>query len=410
MFEVESIRKDFPILAQEVFGHSLVYLDNAATTQMPEPVLQAIVRHYHEDNANVHRGIHALSERSTRALEEARERVAGFINAASDDEVVFTSGTTGALNMLADMWCAGEGVVTRPGAIVSTMMEHHANFVPWQQVCARTGRPFKVVPLDARGELDLIALERILAKGSVSLLAVAHVSNVLGTVNPIARIAQMAHDHGAKVVVDAAQSVRHEVVDVQSLDCDFLAFSGHKMCGPTGIGVLYGKRALLEQLQPVRFGGEMVDEVRVSSTSFEQPPLRFEAGTPNYVGAIGLAAAIDYLEHIGLDELRMYEHDLLAYAEERFGEIPGIHVLGNPDHRAGCLSFTVEGAHPFDIATLSDKLGVALRSGNQCAQPLLYEAYDVERITRLSPAFYNTRAEIDCAVRTLERVIPLVRQ
>ena len=406
MFDVQQVRKDFPILSQEVFGHPLVYLDNAATMQMPETVLRAIVAHYHADNANVHRGIHVLSERSTRALEAARKRVRAFINAESADEIVFTSGTTGSLNMLADMWF-GSG---RAGsAVITTMMEHHANFVPWQQACARHGCEFLVAPLDGRGDLDLVELEKLLARPGVSLLAVAHVSNVLGTVNPVRQIIDMAHAHNVAVVVDAAQSMRHEAVDVQELDCDFLAFSGHKMGGPTGIGVLYGKMIEFMQLRPARFGGEMVDDVRVKATTFAIPPLCFEAGTPNYVGAIGLASAMDYLEALGREDVMAYEHALLTYAEGRLAGIEGLAFLGNSARRAGCLSFTVEGAHPFDIATLADKLGVALRSGNQCAQPLLYEAYGVGNVTRLSPAFYNTYDEIDMAANVLERVLFHIR-
>ena len=406
MLRINDIRKDFPILDQKVFGHPLVYLDNAATMQMPEPVLEAIVQHYHTDNANVHRGIHALSERSTRALEDARERVAAFINARSSDEIVFTSGTTASLNMLADMV-----VNTLPpkSAIVSTMMEHHANFVPWQQACERTGRPFIVVPLDEFGDLDLRAYRTILDERKVGLVAVTHVSNVLGTVNPVTSITALAHEYGALTVVDAAQSIRHEPIDVQEMNCDFLAFSGHKMCGPTGIGVLYGKLEQLESLQPARFGGEMVEDVRVAETTFAPPPLRFEPGTPNYVGAIGLAAAIDYLNSLGLADMREREAQLVRYAEDHLSSVPGLHVLGRPGTRAGCVSFTVDGVHPFDLATMVDKLGIALRSGNQCAQPLLYEAYDVGNITRMSPAFYNTFNEIDAAISALRRVIQLLR-
>ncbi len=407
MLHVSDVRGDFPILDQSVFGHTLIYLDNAATMQMPEPVLRAIVQHHHSNNANVHRGIHVLSERSTRALEDARERVRSFINARSSDEVVFTSGTTASLNMIADMVVAG----LRPGsAIVTTMMEHHANFVPWQQACERTGHPFLVVPLDAYGNLDMREYERMLVEHDVALVATTHVSNVLGTVNPVKRLTALAHEHNALVVIDAAQSIRHEFVDVQDIDCDFLAFSGHKMGGPTGIGVLYGKLELLSELVPVRYGGEMVEDVRVARTTFAPPPLRFEAGTPNYVGAIGLAAAIDYLENLGLDDVRAYETKLLEYAEEQLSSIEGVRVLGTPQKRAGCLSFTVDGVHPFDLATMADKLGVALRSGNQCAQPLLYEAYDVQSISRMSPAFYNTFEEIDSAVEVIERVIELLHR
>lgn len=404
---INGIRGDFPILDQQVFGHPLVYLDNAATMQMPAPVLQEIAHHYYTDNANVHRGIHALSERSTRALEDARERVRAFIGAHTSDEIVFTSGTTASLNMLADMVVDN----LRPGsAVVSTLMEHHANFIPWQQACARTGRPFLVIPLDEHGDLDLGAYRDLLEKHDVSLVSVTHVSNVLGTVNPVKEIAALAHEHGALAVVDAAQSVRHEAIDVQEIGCDFLAFSGHKMGAPTGIGILYGKLNLLESLQPVRFGGEMVDEVRVDGTTFAPPPLRFEAGTPNYVGAIGLAAAIDYLEYLGLDDVRKREAQLVGYAEERLQGVPGLHILGNPKKRAGCISFTINGVHPFDLATMADKLGIALRSGNQCAQPLLHEAYGVQNATRLSPAFYNTIGEIDAAVACIERVAKLLKR
>ena len=406
MLRINDIRKDFPILDQEVFGHRLVYLDNAATMQMPEPVLQAIVHHYRNDNANVHRGIHALSERSTRALEDARERVRSFINARSSDEIVFTSGTTASLNMIASAVVSN----LRPGsAVVTTMMEHHANFVPWQQACEHTGHPFLVAPLDEHGDLDLQALEGIFAENDVALIAVTHVSNVLGTVNPVAGIVALAHKWNALAVVDAAQSIRHEAVDVQAINCDFLAFSGHKMGGPTGIGVLYGKLELLEKLDPVQFGGEMVDSVRLAGTTFAPPPLCFEPGTPNYVGAIGLAAAMDYLEALGLEDVRSREKQLTRYAEDVLHEIPGLHIIGMPAARAGCISFTVEGVHPFDLATMVDKLGIALRSGNQCAQPLLYEAYGIGNITRMSPAFYNTFDEIDTAVSGLRRVIELLR-
>ena len=406
MLRINEIRKDFPILDQEVFGRRLVYLDNAATMQMPEPVLQSIVRHYRNDNANVHRGIHALSERSTRALEGARERVRTYINARSSDEIVFTSGTTASLNMIASAMVD----TFRPGsAVLTTMMEHHANFVPWQQACKRSGHTFLAIPLDKNGDLDLRAFEALLSENDVALVAVTHVSNVLGTVNPISRITELAHKHNALVVVDAAQSIRHEIVDVQAMDCDFLAFSGHKMGAPTGIGVLYGKLELLEKLEPVQFGGEMVDEVRVAGSTFASPPLCFEPGTPNYVGAIGLAAAMDYLEALGLADIQSRERQLVRYAEDVLEEIPGLHVIGSPVTRAGCVSFAMDDVHPFDLATMVDKIGIALRSGNQCAQPLLYEAYGIGNITRMSPAFYNTYDEIDVAVSALKRVIDLLR-
>lgn len=403
---VSRIRGDFPILDELVHGHSLVYLDNAATTQVPNQVVEAIAQHYRHDNANVHRGIHTLSERSTIALEQAREKVSAFVHASSEDEIVFTKGTTDSLNIVARMV---EPTIAPGATVVVTALEHHANYVPWQQLCARTGASFEVVPLDAYGNVDLDMFERILATRNVAIAAFAHVSNVLGTVNPVVRMTQLAHEHGALAVVDAAQSVRHEVVDVQEIGCDFLAFSGHKMCAPTGIGVLYGRLELLNDLAPVEFGGEMVDKVTRMTTTFEQPPLKFEAGTPNYVGAIGLSAAIDYLVGVGRDDIVARELDLLDYAQRGLETVEWLQVLGSPQLRGGCLSFTVEGVHPFDLATLMDTQGVALRSGNQCAQPLLRETFDVKNVTRLSPAFYNTYEEIDSCLDVLQRVIPLLR-
>ncbi len=405
-FPVEAVRRDFPILGQSIKGHLLVYLDNGATTQMPEPVLQEIVRHYHADNANVHRGIHTLSERSTAALEAAREKVRAFLNAERPEEIVFTKGTTDSVNTLAR---AMEPRIAAADAIVVSALEHHANFVPWQQLCLRTGAKFLVAPLDGNVDVDLGALKRLLDENRVALVAMTHVSNVTGTVNPVARIADMAHEHGALMLVDAAQSIRHEQVDVQAIGCDFLAFSGHKMCAPTGIGVLYGRFEEFDGLVPVEFGGEMVDIVTTERTTFETLPLRFEAGTPNYVGARALGAALDYLEGLGREAVRAWEHELLAYAEARLAAVKDLEVLGCPARRAGCLSFTVRNAHPFDLAALLDTQGVAVRSGNQCAQPLLHETYGIQNVTRLSPAFYNTREEIDACAEALERVIPLLQ-
>lgn len=404
--KVETIRQDFPILDQTIGKHSLIYLDNGATTQMPDAVLGALATHYHFDNANVHRGIHTLSERSTASFEQARKTVQSFVNAMSSDEIVFTGGTTDSINMVARAW---EDRVKPDATIAVTALEHHANFVPWQQLCKRTGARFEVIPLTPEGDVDLEALGEVLRTQNVSLVAVAHVSNVLGCVSPIRAIADMAHEHDAHLLVDAAQSIRHENVDVQELDCDFLCFSGHKMLGPTGIGVLYGKRGILSELSPVRFGGEMVDKVSTEKTTFEELPLRFEAGTPNYSGAIALAAAIDYIESTGRADIAAYEHELTEYAERALESIAGLRILGKPATRAGCLSFTVDDVHPFDLATFMDKQGVALRSGNQCAQPLLHEVYDVQNVTRLSPAFYNTTDEIDSCIALLERTIAMLR-
>ena len=403
---VKRIRRDFPILEERVHGHALVYLDNGATTQVPNQVVKAITQHYQHDNANVHRGIHSLSERSTIALERARERVSAFVHASSEDEIIFTKGTTDSLNTVARMI---EPSISPDETVVVTALEHHANFVPWQQLCARKGARFEVVPLDACGDVDLDAFEQVLASQHVAVAAFAHVSNVLGTVNPVSRMTQLAHAYGALAVVDAAQSIRHELVDVAEIGCDFLAFSGHKMCAPTGIGVLYGRWELLDRFEPVEFGGEMVDKVTRASTSFEQPPLKFEAGTPNYVGAVALAAAIDYLIDMDRGDIGSREHDLLDHALCGLDTVEGLHVLGSPLRRGGCLSFTVDDVHPYDLATLMDTQGVALRSGNQCAQPLLHETLGVNNVTRLSPAFYNTFDEIDTCIEKLQRVIPLLR-
>ena len=399
-------RAQFPILDQQVCGRPLVYLDNAATTQMPLCVLDAVKEHYLTANANVHRATHELSGRSTCAFEAARQRVAQFIGARFPEEVIFTRGTTDSLNMLAQAFAAQRGAGF--SALVS-MLEHHSNFVPWQQAALRAGGSFGVVPLDERGDVDLEALERLLQEKPAGIVSVAHVSNVLGTVSPLERIVELAHGHGWLVSVDAAQSIRHERIDVAALDCDFLSFSGHKALGPTGIGVLYGKRELLQELPPVAFGGEMVDTVRVAGTTFEDVPLRFEAGTPNYVGAIGLAAALDYLASLGGEAVREREHELVKYAEQRLEDVADVQILGSPLRRAGVVSFTVEDVHPFDIATLMDKMGVAIRAGSQCAQPLLEEVYGVNSVARISPAFYNTFAEVDAAADALERVVRMCR-
>lgn len=404
---VRAIREDFPILGQQLHGKPLVYLDNAATTQVPRCVVEEIARHYATDNANVHRSVHTLSSRSTKGLENARETVRRYIGAASTREIVFTSGTTASINLLASMWAAR----LRPGDVVAvSALEHHSNLVPWQQACARTGASFEVVPLDAKGDVDLAALEKLLARGNVSLLSIAHASNVLGTVSPIKEICDLCHRYGTVVSVDAAQSARHETIDVCELDCDFVSFSGHKMCGPTGVGVLYGKAELLESLGPVMFGGEMVDKVRFAESTFEDIPIRFEPGTPNYVGAIALARAIDYLEDVGRESISVYEHFLVGEVEKGLKEIEGVRILGAPVMRAGCVSFSVEGLHPFDIASFVDKKGVAIRSGNQCAQPLLNEVYDDGSICRISPAFYNTQGEIEECLAIVDEVIGFLRR
>lgn len=403
---IETIRNDFPILHQEVHGKPLVYLDNGATTQVPNQVLNTIVEHYQNNNANVHRGIHTLSERSTAALEQAREKTRAFLNANKPEEIVFTKGTTDAINLIARSL---EQNLPPNTTVAVSALEHHANFVPWQQACKRTGARFVVIPLDNHGDIDIAELKKLLNRENVAIVAVTHVSNVTGTVNPVEYIAELAHQHGALMLVDAAQSIRHEEVDVKAIDCDFLCFSGHKMLAPTGIGVLYGRYGILKDLDPVEFGGEMVDTVQTGQTTFETPPLRFEAGTPNYVGAIALGSAIDYLNEIGRASIREREHELLEYAEEQLASLDSISILGSPKKRGGCLSFSVESVHPLDLATLMDTQGIALRSGSQCAQPLLHETYGVRNITRLTPAFYNTFAEIDACTAALRRIAPLLQ-
>ena len=392
-------RNDFPILSDRVYGHDLVYLDNAATSQMPRQVAERLAAYYQGEHANIHRGIHYLSERATSAVEQARTRVAAFIGAGNSDEVVFTSGTTDSLNMvahgLADMLPAGS-------AIVVSDLEHHSNFVPWQQLCARQGLEFCVCPsLD--GELRMDALEELLNAHQVKVVAVTQVSNVTGTVTPIDQIARMAHDHGSLVVVDGAQGVLHEGVDVRASDLDFYAFSGHKMCGPTGTGVLYGKRELLENLRPQRFGGGMVDVVMERETTWGALPLRLEAGTPNIAGIIGLEAAIQYLEGHGLPAMRQHERALLAYAIDRLTSMEGVEILGHPRCRSGIVSFNLAGMHSFDVAFMLDKLGIAVRSGHHCAQPAL-RSLGVESSVRASFAFYNQKSDIDRLCEGLERL------
>ncbi len=402
MLSADIIRKDFPILDTDIGGVPVAYLDNAATTQVPLPVLERVREHYLHDNANVHRGIHTLSERSTAAFEGARETAARFLGAESAEEIIFTQGTTDAINTVASGMRRSIG---RGDSIVVTSLEHHSNFVPWQQLCEEKGARFGVVPCPA-GEIDMAALRREL-ESSPKLVCVTQVSNLTGTVMPLREIIECAHAAGAAVLVDGAQGVRHEPVNVRELDCDFYCFSGHKLLAPTGIGVLYGKRERLQQLTPARYGGGMVDIVLASGTTFGDLPYRLEAGTPNYVGAVALGAAIEYIERTGREEISRTEHELLAYAERALAQIGGLRILGSPARRAGVISFTLEGIHPYDAASILDKLGIALRSGTHCAQPGLNEC-GVESAIRLSPAFYNTREEIDRCCAAIRRTMEML--
>ncbi len=398
-YDVWRVRADFPALRQRVHGRPLAYLDNAATTQKPRAVLEALLRFYKRDCANVHRGIHVLSERATRAYEEAREKVARFLNASSPQEVVFTKGTTEAINLVAQTF--GRAVL-RPGdEVLISELEHHSNIVPWQMVTGQTGARLRVAPINDRGEILLETLERMLSPRT-RLVAVAHVSNALGTVNPVREIARLAHRVGARVLVDGAQAAPHLKPDVQELGCDFYAFSGHKLYGPTGIGVLYGRAELLESMPPYQGGGDMIRSVSFEKTIYNDPPQRFEAGTPPIAEAIGLAAAIDYVQGLGQEAIAGHEQRLLEAATVALEKIPGVRIVGRATHKAAVLSFVLEGVHPHDVATVLDHEGVAVRAGHHCAQPLM-ERLGLPATTRASFALYNTHEEVDALVRGLRR-------
>lgn len=394
------LRRDFPILGSRVNGKPLVYLDNAATSQKPQAVLDALSHYYGADNANIHRGVHQLSERATEAYEEARRRLRRFLNAASDEEIVFTTGTTDSINLVAECWARPR---LHPGdEVLVTIMEHHSNFVPWQLACERTGARFRVLPINPAMDLDLGRVDELI-NPRTRVVALAHVSNALGAVNPVRAICDRAHAVGAVVVVDAAQSVPHCKVDVAELACDFLAFSGHKMLGPTGIGVLYGRADLLEAMGPYRAGGGMIERVTVERTTFAPVPQRFEAGTPPIAGAVGLAAAVDYLEAIGMEQIEAYERQLLNQAVEQLSAVPGVRIVGSPRQRMAVLSLDVEGAHPHDVATILDQEGIAVRAGHHCAQPLMTDL-GMTGTVRASFSFYNLQDEVRALVRGLGRV------
>lgn len=400
MFDVAKIRGDFPILSRTVYNRPLVYLDNSATTQKPRVVVDSIVREYYSENANVHRGVHFLSQQATDLYEQARGRVRTFINARSDKEIVFTRGTTESLNLVASSF--GERFMGDGDEVIISAMEHHSNIVPWQLLQERKGIRLRVIPINDRGELLLDEYEKLFNKRT-RIVAVTHVSNVLGTVNPVKQIAALAHAHGVPVLVDGAQSVPHIAVDVQDMDCDFFVFSGHKVYGPTGIGVLYGKESLLNELPPYQGGGEMIKNVHFEHTEYEDAPLRFEAGTPDYVGAHALAAAIDYVSALGMENIAAHEHSLLAYATERMNCIPGMRIFGQAENKSAVLSFVVGNIHPLDLGTLLDRFGVAVRTGHHCAQPLM-ERMGVQSMARASFALYNTREEVDTLCESIERI------
>lgn len=400
MLNIEEIRKDFPILSRTVYNRPLVYLDNAATTQKPRAVVEAMTEEYYSVNANVHRGVHYLSQQATELHEQARGNVQKFINARSEAEIIFTRGTTESLNLVA--FSFGEAFLKESDEVLVSVMEHHSNIVPWQMLRERKGIVLKVIPMTDEGEIDLEAYKNLFSPRT-RLVCIAHVSNVLGTVNPVKEMTAIAHAHGAKVLVDGAQSVPHRRVDVQDIGCDFLTFSGHKIYGPTGIGVLYGREELLEKMPPYQGGGEMIARVSFEKTTYERLPFKFEAGTPDFVGSHALAVALDYVRGIGQDIIAAHEADLTRYAMEQMSLIPGMKIYGTAREKDAVISFNVGDIHPLDLGTLLDRLGIAIRTGHHCAQPLMARC-GVESMARASFALYNTRAEVDALVAGIDRV------
>lgn len=400
MFDVTKIRKDFPILSRKVYDRPLVYLDNAATTQKPLCVLDAMREEYLNVNANVHRGVHYLSQQATDLHEQAREKVRKFINAGSVNEIVFTRGTTESLNLVVSSFC--DEFMSEGDEVIVSVMEHHSNIVPWQLQAARKGISLKVIPMNDKGELLLDEYEKLFTERT-KIVSVAQVSNVLGTVNPVKEIVRIAHEHGVPVMVDGAQSTPHFVVDVQDIDCDFFAFSGHKMYGPTGVGVLYGKEDWLDRMPPYQGGGEMIESVSFEKTVFEHLPFKFEAGTPDYVATHGLATAIDYINSIGIDNISSHEQELTKYAMQKMQEIDGMRIFGTADHKDAVVSFLVGDIHHLDMGTLLDRLGIAVRTGHHCAQPLMIRL-GIQGTVRASFAMYNTTEEIDALVEGIKRV------
>lgn len=404
-FDVEKVRADFPILKQQIHGHPLAYLDNAATSQKPKSVIEAISRFYSTDNANIHRGVHLLSLRATDAYEGAREKLRRFINAAESRETIFVRSTTEAVNLVAR--CYGSRHVSAGDEIVISAMEHHSNIVPWQMLCEEKGAKLRIIPITEEGELIMEEYEKLLGPRT-RLVSIVHLSNVLGTVNPVKEIIRLAHAHGVPVFVDGAQSASHLPIDVLDLDCDFYAFSGHKLYGPSGIGVLYGKARLLEEMPPYQGGGDMISTVTFEKTRYNVLPYKYEAGTPNIAGAVGLGAAVDYLESLGMDKVVRYEEELLRYLMERLQTIPGVKLIGTAPGKASVQSFAIDGIHPHDIGTIVDEHGVAIRTGHHCAQPLM-DFYQVPATARASLAFYNTFGEIDALIAALHKVIEVFK-
>ncbi|MQG52529.1 MAG: cysteine desulfurase [SAR202 cluster bacterium] len=400
---VEEIRKDFPILSQKVNGKPLVYLDNGATTQKPLTVINAIADYYKEYNSNIHRGVHALSQFATDKYEESRGKVRAFINANADEEIIFVRGTTEAINLVAESY--GRSNLSSGDDVIISTMEHHSNIVPWQMICDNTGATLKVIPIDDNGVLMLDEYERMLSSNT-KIVSIVHQSNTLGTINPVKMMTEMAHDKGAVVLVDGAQSAPHLAVDVQDIGCDFFAFSGHKVCGPTGVGILYGKKDILENMKPYQGGGDMIRSVSFEHTTYNDLPYKFEAGTPNIAGGIGLGVALDYLVSLGMGNIAAYEKELLLYARQQLTGMSGIRIIGNAEQFGGVVSFVMESAHPHDIGTILDTEGVAIRTGHHCTQPLM-DRFDIPATARASVSFYNTKSDIDALIVAVDRVSEL---
>ncbi|PLX15253.1 MAG: cysteine desulfurase CsdA [Salinivirgaceae bacterium] len=404
-FDIAKVRKAFPILHEQVYNKQLVYLDNAATTQKPQSVIDVLSEYYQKYNSNIHRGVHFLSSHCTEATETARKKVQLFLRAAHAREIIFTRGTTEAINLVAQTF--SQDHLKKGDEVVITRMEHHSNIVPWQMACERYGAKLKVVDIHKNGSLDLESYENALTD-KVKIVAFAHVSNTLGTINPVKEMIEVAHSKNIPVLVDGAQSVQHTPVNVQDLDADFYVFSGHKIYAPTGIGVLYGKEEWLEKLPPWQGGGEMIESVTFEKTTYNELPFKFEAGTPDYIGAIALGAAIDFVEKIGIEQISSYEDMLLRYATDKIKTIEGIEIIGNANRKSGVLSFVVDGVHPYDIGVLLDKTGIAVRTGNHCTQPL-HDWYGIPGTVRASFAMYNTKEEIDYLMEKLEQVLSMLR-
>lgn len=397
----DSIRREFPALHQQINGHPLAYFDHAATAQKPQKVIDALSRYYEQDNANVHRGVHSLSQRATSAYEEARQKTARFVGAHDPSEIIFTSGTTASINLVAQSWCSAR---LKPGdEVLVTGLEHHANLVPWQMACARTGACLKIVPVNELGEVTTDSVSRWITP-KTRMFAFGWISNALGTINPVHAWVKMAREKNVATLIDAAQTVAHQPIDVHELGCDFLCFSAHKMMGPTGVGVLYGRKSILETLEPVFGGGDMIDEVTYERSTWADLPYRLEAGTPNIAGVIGLSAAIDFFEALGWSNIMEQESELLKYALEKLQNIPQLRFIGQPKERAGVISFVVDGIHPYDLGTLLDEQGIALRTGHHCAQPLMHH-FGISGTCRVSLALYNTFEEIDQLVGAIRRAL-----